>query len=122
MIPYGSARGCWRTTRPEWRVWQCHGILPAHLNALEHKGHDGTPEVPQRQQQGYGWPTRPGRGRSLSTTGSLSPAEELYGRVPAWCLRYKRSKRRCSAVGGLDIPSMRALDVTVAPGSGQLRE
>ena len=61
MIPYGGARACWRATRPVWRVWKCQGIIPERLNAPEHRRHD-TPEVPQRQQRGFGWPTRHGRG------------------------------------------------------------
>jgi hypothetical protein len=52
MIPYGGARVCWRTTRPVWRVWKCQGIIPERLNAPEHRCHDSTSEVPQRQQWG----------------------------------------------------------------------
>ena len=61
MIPYGGAGACWRTTRPVWRVWKRQGIIPERLNAPEHRRHD-TPEVPQRQQRGYDWPTRHGSG------------------------------------------------------------
>jgi hypothetical protein len=62
MIPYGGARACLRPMRLVWRVWKCQGIIPERLNAPEHRCHDSTPEVPQRQQRGYGWPTRHGRG------------------------------------------------------------